>query len=53
VTVLTRVFSLLMIGLGIAMIVIAFGRDDVVRGILGLLFIAAGAGRLHLQRRDS
>jgi hypothetical protein len=50
VTVLTRVFALTMIGLGIAMIVIAFDRDDVVRGVLGLLFIAAGAGRLYLQR---
>jgi hypothetical protein len=49
-TLLTRVFSLIMIGLGLAMIVIAIDRGDLVRGVVGVAFVAVGVLRLHLQR---
>jgi hypothetical protein len=52
-TLLTRVFSLIMIGLGLAMIVIAADRADVLRGVIGAAFIAVGVLRLHLQRERS
>ena len=50
----TVVLSLAMIGLGIAMIAvtIARGGGPVAFGLLvGLLFVAAGGGRLWVQRR--
>ena len=46
----TRVMSTLIALLGVAIIVTAVARADVVRGVIGVLFIAAGAGRLYLQR---
>jgi hypothetical protein len=50
----TRVLSALMILIGIAMIVrtIAGGGGAVALGLLlGILFVAAGAGRLYAERR--
>lgn len=49
---LTAVFSLVILGLGIALLV----RTLVLGGgetgyLLGALFVAAGAGRLYLARR--
>jgi multisubunit Na+/H+ antiporter MnhB subunit len=52
----TRVMSILMIVIGIALLVRTFaaGGGAVATGvILGLLFIAAGAARLYLQFRGS
>jgi hypothetical protein len=52
----TRVMSILMIVLGIAMLAITFsaGGGPAASGILlGVLFVAAGAGRLYLQSRGS
>ena len=51
---LTTVMSLLMVGLGIAMIAVtlANGGGPTAFGILiGLLFVLAGGGRLWVQRR--
>ena len=50
----TRVFSIAMIVIGIALVVrtVAAGGGAVAIGVLlGVLFIAAGAGRLYLQYR--
>ncbi len=50
----TRVFSVLMIVIGVAIVVrtLAAGGGAAAAGvILGVLFIAAGAGRLYLQLR--
>jgi len=50
----TRVMSLLMVGIGIALLVrtLAAGGGAASTGILlGILFIAAGAARLYLQLR--
>jgi hypothetical protein len=51
---LTLLFSALMVIIGVAMIVqaIAGGGGPLAVGvILGLLFVAAGAGRLYAERR--
>lgn len=51
----TRVMSVLMIVVGIALVVrtIAAGGGAVATGVLlGVLFIAAGVGRLYLQSRS-
>jgi hypothetical protein len=50
----TRVTSILMIVVGIALLArtLAAGGGPVATGVLlGLLFVAAGAGRLYLQSR--
>jgi len=50
----TRVMSALMIAVGIALMVrtIAAGGSPLSTGVLlGVLFVAAGAGRLYLQSR--
>jgi hypothetical protein len=50
----TRVTSALMVVVGIALLVrtLAAGGGPVTTGVLlGVLFIAAGAGRLYLQSR--
>jgi hypothetical protein len=50
----TRLLSAVMIGLGVVMIVrtLAGGGGPLALGLLlGLLFVAAGAGRLYLQSR--
>ncbi|MDQ6605330.1 MAG: hypothetical protein M3Z06_02130 [Actinomycetota bacterium] len=50
----TRVFSLLMIVIGLAIVVrtlLAGGGAAASGVILGVLFVAAGAGRLYLQLR--
>lgn len=49
----TRLMSVVLVALGVAMIVstIARGGGPLALGILlGILFAAAGAGRLYLQR---
>ena len=50
----TRAFSVAMIGIGIAILVrtIVAGGGATASGVLvGVLFVAAGAGRLYLLRR--
>ena len=50
----TRVMSILMILVGIALVVrtLAAGGGAIATGVLlGLLFVAAGVGRLYLQSR--
>jgi hypothetical protein len=50
----TTVVSSLMIVVGLAIVVRALLDDSaspLLRIVLGILFIAAGAGRLYLQRR--
>jgi hypothetical protein len=52
----TRVMSVLMIVIGIVLLVrtITAGGGPVAIGVLlGVLFVAAGAGRLYLQSRGS
>jgi hypothetical protein len=54
VTGVTAVMSLLMIGLGVAMIAVtlANGGGPVALGlVIGVLFVAAGGGRLWVSRR--
>ena len=51
---MTRVLSALMVVIGVAIIVrtVAAGGGPVTLGVLlGLLFVAAGAGRLYAERR--
>ena len=51
---MTRVLSALMVVIGVAIIVrtVAAGGGPVALGVLlGLLFVAAGAGRLYAERR--
>ena len=51
---MTRVLSALMMVIGVAIIVrtIAAGGGPVALGLVfGLLFVAAGAGRLYAERR--
>jgi uncharacterized membrane protein HdeD (DUF308 family) len=50
----TRVFSLLMLAIGIALLVQAFAGSSgstVIRLVLAVLFIAAGIGRLYAESR--
>lgn len=52
----TRVMSILMIGLGVAILVVTFagGGGPAATGVLlGVLFIAAGVGRIYVQSRGS
>ncbi len=52
----TVVLSLLMLALGVALIVQAVGgHGSVISGrlLLGVLFLAAGGGRLYLESRRS
>jgi hypothetical protein len=51
----TRVMSMLMILVGVALVartLLAGGGAGAVGIVLGILFAAAGAGRLYLQRRS-
>ncbi|MBA2346794.1 MAG: hypothetical protein H0V81_00730 [Solirubrobacterales bacterium] len=51
----TRLMSVVMIVLGVAIIMrtVASGGSPVAIGLLlGVLFVAAGAGRLYVARRD-
>jgi hypothetical protein len=48
---MTTVLALLMITLGVGMLAITLSRGGGVGVILGLLFVAAGGGRLYLLRR--
>jgi hypothetical protein len=53
-TAATRLLSLALVGLGVAMIVrtLAAGGGPLAVGLLlGLLFVAAGAGRIWAERR--
>jgi hypothetical protein len=50
----TRVMSMLLVGLGIAIVVstVAAGGGPIATGVIvGLVFVAAGGARLYLQRR--
>ena len=52
---MTRVLSTLMVVIGVAMIVrtVAGGGGPVALGLLlGVLFVAAGVGRLYVERRS-
>ena len=49
-TLATRVMSTLIVLLGLVIVVTGIVRGDVLRAVIGLLFVAAGAGRLYLQR---
>jgi hypothetical protein len=48
----TRVFSVLLVVLGVAMVVITATRGGGVGLILGPLFVAAGVARLYLLERS-
>jgi hypothetical protein len=48
---LTRISSLLLIALGLAMIVVTSLHGGGIGILLGSLFVAAGVGRLLLARR--
>ena len=50
-TLATRVMSTLILVLGAAIIVAGIAREDVVRALVVVLFVAAGAGRLWLNAR--
>jgi len=47
---LSLLFALVTVGLGVAILVVTLARGGGVGLLLGVLFIAAGAGRLYLQR---
>ena len=52
---MTQLLAVVTIALGVAMIAIAIARGGGVLSVgvvLGLLFVAAGAGRLYLLRRN-
>jgi hypothetical protein len=46
-----QLLAVLMVGLGVTILAITLSRGGGVGVLLGLLFIAAGAGRLYLARR--
>ena len=46
-----QLLAVVMVGLGVTMLVITLARGGGVGVLLGLLFIAAGAGRLYVTRR--
>jgi hypothetical protein len=49
---LTTVFSVVILGLGVALLVRTFAAGGGELGyLLGALFVVAGAGRLYLARR--
>ncbi len=48
---LTLLFSLAMGVIGIALVVEAFAAGNPVLALLGVLFAAAGAGRLYVESR--
>jgi hypothetical protein len=48
---LTQLTSILMIGLGIAILVVTLWHGGGVGVLIGVLFVAAGAGRLWILRR--
>jgi hypothetical protein len=48
-----RLIAVVMIVIGLAMLSITLSRGFGVGVILGLLFIAAGAGRLYVLRRTT
>ena len=50
---LTLILALVMIGLGIAIVIRTFAEGGGTVGVaLGTLFVAAGAGRLYVMRRN-
>jgi hypothetical protein len=48
---LTRISASLLVALGVTMLVVTFWHGGGVGIVLGVLFIAAGTGRLWLLRR--
>jgi hypothetical protein len=47
---LTQLLALATVGLGIALVVVTAARGGGIGILIGALFVAAGAGRLYLQR---
>jgi hypothetical protein len=47
---LTQLLALATVGLGIALVVVTAARGGGLGILIGALFVAAGAGRLYLQR---
>jgi len=47
---LSQLLALATAGLGVALVVVTLARGGGVGLLLGALFVAAGAGRLYLQR---
>ena len=50
---LIRISSLLLVALGVAILGYTAARGGGVGIVIGLLFVAAGAGRLYVMRRRS
>ena len=50
---LSVLLALVTVGLGVALVVVTAARGGGVGLLLGALFIAAGVGRLYLQRAGS
>ncbi|HZU19783.1 MAG TPA: hypothetical protein VE982_01060 [Gaiellaceae bacterium] len=48
---LTQLTSVLLVGLGVAMVAVTVAHGGGVGVLLGVLFVLAGAGRLLLLRR--
>jgi hypothetical protein len=48
---MTTLLALLTVALGVAMLIFTASHGGGVGILLGLLFVAAGAGRLYLMRR--
>jgi len=47
----TRVLSTVIVLLGVVIVAVGVARADVLRAVIGVLFVAAGVGRLYLQRK--
>jgi len=47
-----QLLAVVMVGLGVTMLAITLARGGGVGVLIGLLFIAAGAGRLYVTRRN-
>jgi hypothetical protein len=47
---LSQVLALVTVALGVALLVVTIARGGGIGILLGLAFVAAGAGRLYLQR---
>ena len=50
---LVTLMAVLMIGLGVSMLAFTLAHGGGVGAVLGVLFVAAGAGRLYLLRKRS
>ena len=52
-TLATRVLSAVIAVLGVAIVVAGIAREDVLRVLIGILFVAVGAGRIWLARHHA